>query len=95
VSGAVGAAEGYRLTLQRPRRQDILVHVIEVVREEEVLRGWRFQAQEGRVQVESSCQCSHTRIVNQTEPRQRLDLLPAVEFLPQGRRHLSQGLSEG
>lgn len=87
------AVSRIRLTLQRPRRQDVLVHVVEVIGEEEVLRGRRSQAEEGRVQVEGGSQRSQTRVIDHTETRQRLDLLPAVELLPQGRRHLGQGLS--
>lgn len=58
-----------RLTLQRPRRQDVLVHVVEVIREEEVLRGRRSQAEEGRVQVEGGSQRSQTRVIDHTETR--------------------------
>lgn len=81
--------------MQRPGRQDVLVHVVEVVGEDEVLGGRRAQAQEGRVQVEGRGQGRQTRVVDHAEARQRLDLLPAVELLPQRRRHLRQGLSEG
>lgn len=82
-------------TLQRPRRQDVLIHVVKVIGEDEVLRGRRAQAQEGRVQVEGARQSGQTRVVDHAEAGQRLDLLPAVELLPQRRRHLRQGLSEG
>ena len=60
-----------------------------------MLRGRRSQAEEGRVQVEGGSQRSQTRIIDQAETGQRLDLLPAVELLPQRRRHLGQRLSEG
>lgn len=60
-----------------------------------MLRGRRSQAEEGRVQVEGGDQCQQTRVGDHTEARQRLDLLPSVEFLPQGCSHLGQGLPEG
>lgn len=60
-----------------------------------MLGGWRSQAEEGRVQVEGRDQGEQTGVGDHAEARQRLDLLPAVEFLPQGRRHLGQGLPEG
>lgn len=59
-----------------------------------MLRGWRSQAEEGRVQVEGGNQREQTGVGDHAEARQRLDLLPAVEFLPQGRSHLSQGLPD-
>lgn len=89
VSQSVG------LTLQRPRRQDVLVHVVQVIRQQEVLGGRRSQAEEGRVQVERGRQRAQPRVVDHTEAGQGLDLLPAVQLLPQRRRHLGQGLSEG
>lgn len=85
---------GLGLTLQRPRRQDVFVHVVQVVGEEEVLRGRRSQPQEGGVQVEGGGQRAQTRVVDQTEAGHRLDLLPAVQLLPERRRHVGQGLSE-
>lgn len=60
-----------------------------------MLGGRRSQAEEGRVQVEGRGQGEQTGVGDHAEARQRLDLLPAVEFLPQGRRHLGQGLPEG
>lgn len=75
-------------TLQRPGRQDVFVHVVQVVGQDEVLRGRRSQAEEGRVQVEGRRQGRQARVGDQAETRQRLQLLPAVELLPQRRRHL-------
>lgn len=83
------------LTLQCPRRQDVFVHVIKVIREEQVLRGRRSQAEEGWVQVKGGSQSRQPGVTDDTEAGQRLDLLPAVELLPESRRHLTQGLSEG
>lgn len=60
-----------------------------------MLGGRRSQAEEGWVQVEGRGQGEQTGVGDHAEARQRLDLLPAVEFLPQGRRHLGQGLPEG
>lgn len=53
-----------------------------------MLRGRRSQAKESRVQVEGRDQRQQTRIGDHAEARQRLDLLPAVKFLPQGRSDL-------
>lgn len=75
--------------MQRPGRQDVFIHVVKVVGENEVLRGRRSQAKKGWVQVEGSRQGCQTRVVDHAEASQRLDLLPAVELLPQRRRHLS------
>lgn len=52
----------------------------------------RSQAEEGWVQVEGGDQGEQTGVGDHAEARQRLNLLPAVELLPQGRRHLGQGL---
>ena len=82
-------------TLHRSWGQDVLIHVVQVVRQEEVLGGRSAQAQKGGVKVEGGCQGSQTRVVDQGEAGQRLDLLPAMELLSQGGRHLPQGLSEG
>lgn len=59
-----------------------------------MLRGRWSQAKEGWVQVEGRGQSCQARVVDHAEASQRLDLLPAVELLPQRRRHLRQGLSE-
>lgn len=75
-------------TLQRPGRQDVFIHVVEVIGEDEVLRGRRSQAKEAWVQVEGSSQSCQTRVVDHAEASQSLDLLPAVELFPQRRRHL-------
>lgn len=82
------------LTLECPWRQNVLVHVVEVVGEEEVLRGRRSQAEEGRVQVEGGDQSQQSGVGDHAEAGQGLNLLPAVELLPERRRHLGQGLSE-
>lgn len=59
-----------------------------------MLRGRRSQAEEGRVQVKGGDQRQQAGVGDHTEASQRLDLLPAVELLPQGRSHLGQGLPE-
>jgi len=83
------------LTFEGSRGQDVLVHVVQVVRDQQVLRGGGSQAQEGGVQVQDGRQRGQSGVADQGEARQDLDLLPAVELLPQGGGHLAQGLSGG
>lgn len=59
-----------------------------------MLRGRRSQAEEGRVQVEGGDQSQQAGVGDHAEAGQGLNLLPAVELLPERRRHLGQGLSE-
>lgn len=84
---------GRTLTLQSSR-DHVLVHVIHVVGHDEVLRRGSA-AHEGRVQVEGQGQRRQAGVVDDGEAREDLDLLPAVQPLPQRRRHLAQSLPEG
>lgn len=59
-----------------------------------MLRGRRSQSEEGRVQVEGGDQSQQAGVGDHAEAGQGLNLLPAVELLPERRRHLGQGLSE-
>ena len=70
------------LTFEGSRGEDVLVHVVQVVREQQVLRGDGSQSQEGRVQVQEGRQRRQSRVVDQGEACQDLNLLPAVELLP-------------
>lgn len=82
---------GRTLTLQSSR-DHVLVHVIHVVGHDEVLR--RGSApHEGWVEVEGQGQRRQAGVVDDGEAGEDLDLLPAVQPLPQGRRHLAQRLS--
>lgn len=79
------------LTLQSSG-DDPLVHVVHVVGHDEVLRRGSA-AHEGGVQVEGRGQGRQARVVDDGEACEQLDLLPAIQPLPQGCRHLAQGLS--
>ena len=77
--------------MQGPGGQDVLVHVVHVLRHEEVL-GRGPAALEAGVQVERRGQRGQARVADDGEPGEDLYLLPAVEPLPQGSRHLAQRL---
>lgn len=78
---------GGSLTLQSPR-DDILVQVVHVVRHDEVLRRGSA-AHEGGVQVEGGGQGRQAWVVDDGKTCQQLNLLPAVEPLPEGCCHLA------
>ena len=82
---------GGTLTLQGPGGQEVLVHVVHVLRHEEML-GRGPAPLEAGVQVERRGQRGQARVADDGEPGQDLYLLPAVEPLPQGGRHLTQRL---
>lgn len=87
-------AEGVRpaLTLQSTGRYDVLVHVVHVIRHNEVL-GRGPAAHDAGVKVQGGGQGGEPRVVDDGEPRQNLNLLPAMQPLPQRSSHLTQGLS--
>lgn len=76
------------LTAQGSGGEYVLVHVIQIVRKQQVR--WRGSAdpQTGRVQVESCGQKLQTWIIHKTQTCERLDLLPAMKLLPKSCRHL-------
>lgn len=82
---------GGSLTLQSPG-DDILVQVIHVVRHDEVLR-CSSAAHEVGVQVEGRGQGRQAWVIDDGKTCEQLNLLPAIQPLPQGCSHLAKGLS--
>lgn len=77
------------LTAQSSRGQYVLVHVIQIVRKQQVLWRGSPDPQRSRVQVESRGQKQQARIIYNAQTCERLDLLPAMQLLPQSHCYLS------
>lgn len=83
---------GRALTLQSSGRYDVLVHVVHVIRHNEVL-GRGPATYDAGVKVQGGGQGGEPRVIDDGEPSQNLNLLPTVQPLPQSSSHLTQGLS--
>lgn len=66
------------LTAQSSRGQYVLIHVIQIIRKQQVLWRGSPDPQTGRVQVESRGQKQQARIIHNAHTCESLDLLPAM-----------------
>lgn len=71
---------------------DLLVQVVHVVGHDEVRGVGARGAHPAGVDVERRGQAVDPGVVDDLEAAEQLDLLPAVQALPQRRRHLAQRL---
>lgn len=81
-------------TLHGQGWHNFLIHVIHIVRHDEVGGVWACTAHPAGIYVEGSHQWVDAGVVNNLEATEDLNLLPAVQALPQCCCHLAQCLPE-